>query len=407
MKKNWLHSDNKYGIIYAVIHKKEIIMQRRSIWIYGFAIFAMFFGSGNLVFPIEIGYYSGNSWFYGFLGLCCTGILLPFLGLFVIKLHKGSYDAFFNETGRFTGFLLPLFTLSLLGSFGVVPRCISVAYGGLNYAYPDLSLLVFSVLFCISMFFLCLHDHVMVKILGKWMSPILVLSLAILIGVGVFKYFYDIDGVGIQNDIGGSEALSNGFVTGYQTMDLFAAFFFSTLIFQQIQSAMAGASDRDVMMFAIKPSIIGSVLLGLVYLGFVFLGANYGVLLQNVAPEYMLSTIAQNVLGEVALVFIAIAMLFSCITTAVALNNIYARYLCKAFKYENFSVMLIVTTTISFAISLLDFRHIAAFLAPTLEVSYPGLILITITDIFLPQIKKFKAHIFWIATGVSILMLFI
>ena len=102
-------------------------MQRyKSILIYGFALFAMFFGSGNLVFPIKIGQSTGSFWFLGFLGLFVTGILLPFLGLFVIKLHKGSYNSFFAQAGPIAKIALPLFTLSLLGSFGVVP----VHYGG-------------------------------------------------------------------------------------------------------------------------------------------------------------------------------------------------------------------------------------------------------------------------------------
>ena len=65
------------------------MQQYKLIATYGFAIFTMFFGSGNLVFPLSIGYYSANSWLLGFLGLLLTGVVLPFLGLFVIKLHKG------------------------------------------------------------------------------------------------------------------------------------------------------------------------------------------------------------------------------------------------------------------------------------------------------------------------------
>ncbi|WP_019215871.1 branched-chain amino acid transport system II carrier protein [Legionella tunisiensis] len=70
------------------------MQQYKSILVYGFAIFAMFFGSGNLVFPLQIGYAVGNSWFMGFTGLLITGILLPLLGLFVIKLYQGNYHAF-------------------------------------------------------------------------------------------------------------------------------------------------------------------------------------------------------------------------------------------------------------------------------------------------------------------------
>ena len=372
----------------------------KAILVYGFAIFAMFFGSGNLVFPLEIGQLSGNRWAFGFLGLLLTGIILPFLGLFVIKLHNGKYDAFFAEGGKIAKILLPLFTLSLLGSFGVVPRCITVAYGGTHYLIPQISLLSFSIVFCIATFFLCLKDHLMIKILGKWMSPILLIALSILISAGIMKSG---DSTVISEP---KEAFINGVFTGYQTMDLFAAFFFSALTFSQIQQTMPKTStNKEVIIFALKPSIVAAILLAIIYLGFVFLGAHYSDLIANVKPEFILPTIAQYTIGSSATILIAIAMVFSCITTAVALNNIYARYICSALKLNNgrFPIVLFITTSISFTISLLDFRGIAAFLAPALEVSYPGIIALTIISIFTIKYKKFKISLFY---GISIFMIY-
>lgn len=370
-------------------------MQYRSILIYGFAIFAMFFGSGNLVFPLQIGYTSGTHWAAGFLGLLLTGILLPFLGLFVIKLHKGNYYSFFAEAGGIARVVLPLFILSLLGSFGVVPRCITVAHGGLSYLFPDISLLGFSIAFCAITFFFCLKDQVMITILGEWMSPILLISLLILISIGVIKAPTAIDVTNNQT------AFFDGFLTGYQTMDLFAAFFFSALIFKQIQNSLpTDATERQILKFAIIPSIIGSFLLGTVYLGFVFLGSHYSSHITNSDPELMLPTIVMHVMGDSATAIIAVAMLFSCLTTAVALNNIYARYLCRAlaFHERKFPLVLLATIGISFVISLLDFRGIAAFLAPVLEISYPGLIALTIMSICLPRHRQAKTYTFWIIT---------
>lgn len=365
------------------------------MFVYGFAIFAMFFGSGNLVFPLRIGQFAGDSWLFGFLGLFITGILLPFLGLFVIKLHKGSYTSFFAEAGKFAAIVLPLFTLSLLGAFGVVPRCITVAHGGINYLFPGLSLILFSFLFCAATYFICLKDHIMVNILGKWMSPFLLLSLSILIVVGIF-YAPD-----ILPQINSSTALYNGFFTGYQTMDLFAAFFFSALVFKQIQTILPDTDDhKAIIRTALKPSIIGAVMLSAVYLGFVFLGAHYSELLQNIDPELMLPTIANYTLGSYAALIIGGAIVFSCLTTAVALNNIYARYLLNIFKLKEayFPTVLLGTTFISFGISLLDFKGIASFLAPALEVSYPGLIALTILSIFIKEQKTLKIISFYVIT---------
>lgn len=375
----------------------------KTIFIYGFALFAMFFGSGNLVFPIQIGQATGSEWLSGFAGLFLTGIVLPFLGLFVIKLHRGSYESFFAQAGPVAKILLPLFTLSLLGSFGVVPRCITVAHGGIEYIEPDLSLGIFSLLFCGVMYYFCLKDQRMISALGKWMSPILLIALIVLIGTGVWHDHPTPQAVPEQS------AFKEGFLTGYQTMDLFAAFFFSALMFSQIQKIMPSeSSHQQVIRTAMKPSLIGASILAGVYLGFVYLGAHYGEVTQNVDPEYMLPTIAQHVMGDHATIFIGIAMLFSCLTTAVALNNIYARYLCQLFKMEGyFPHVLAGTTAISCVISLMDFKGIAAFLAPTLEISYPAIIMLTILGILTPSWKSTKKYGFYGISAWMTLILFI
>lgn len=375
--------------------------QYKLVFVYGFAIFAMFFGSGNLVFPLQIGQAAGSNWFTGFLGLFTTGIILPFLGLFVIKLHKGSYMSFFAEGGKLAGFILPLFTLSLLGSFGVVPRCITVAHGGMDYLFPGLSLTLFSLVFCGFTYIICLKDHIMVNLLGKWMSPFLLITLAILIAVGIVCAPDDLAIISKRT------AFENGFLVGYQTMDLFAAFFFSALVFNQIKAILPKTDDhRVIVKAALSPSIAGALMLAIVYLGFVFLGAHYGHLIQDVAPELMLPTIASYTLSPSAAFIIGIAIIFSCLTTAVALNNIYARYLVTVFKLNPsfFPIMLAGTTAISFFISLLDFKGIASFLAPALEVSYPGLIALTVLSIFIKDCRTLKSSIFYTITAIMIIM---
>ena len=326
------------------------------LFLYGFAIFSMFFGSGNLVFPLQIGLTAGEHWLLGFAGLFLTGILLPFLGLFVIKLHRGNYELFFAEAGPVARLILPLFTLSLLGAFGVVPRCITVAHGGIGSVLPQIPLALFSLLFCIACFIICLKDHLIISVLGKWMTPLLLASLIVLISMGILETpaFIEPSNPNIQ----ASAVFLDGFFRGYQTMDLFAAFFFSSLIFKQIQEAMPCHTDhKTVIKAALKPSIVGAGLLAVVYLGFVFLGARYQPLIATVAPELILGTIASYLMGESASLVIGFIVIFSCLTTAVALNNIYARYLCSLFKLQEnkFVWVLLATTITSFMLSLLDF----------------------------------------------------
>jgi LIVCS family branched-chain amino acid:cation transporter len=369
------------------------------IFVYGFAIFAMFFGSGNLVFPLKIGQLAGNSWMFGFLGLFITAILLPFLGLFVIKLHNGNYISFFAEGGKLATIILPLFTLSLLGSFGVVPRCITVAHGGINYLFSDFSLPLFSLLFSVLTYLICLKDHIMINVLGKWMSPILLISLGILIAVGI------VHAPDTLPPVNTTTAFTQGFLTGYQTMDLFAAFFFSALIFRQIQAILPKTNDPLVIIkAALKPSIAGAAMLAVVYLGFVFMGAHYGDMIKTVDPELMLPTIATHILCSSAALIIGAAMVFSCLTTAVALNNIYARYIVDSLKLTPsvFPWVLLATTAAAFMISLLDFKGIAGFLSPILDVSYPGLIVLTALSIATKGHKPLKIWLFYSITLIMI-----
>lgn len=370
--------------------------QIKKILTYGFAFFAMFFGSGNLVFPIFIGYFSADAWIYGFLGLFFTGIILPFMGLFVIKLYNGDYEEYFNQAGILAKYVMPFVTISLLGSFGVVPRCITVAYGGISFLSDSLSLWVFASIFCIFSYLLSLRENLMIIVIGKIMSPILLLFLGFIIFTGVFAEFEMI------HKTSSEEAFMNGFFTGYQTMDLFAAFFFSSLIFLQIKNSEKNKDDKNIFKIAVYSSILGSVLLSVVYMGFVYLGAKYSSILGNTESYHFLPTISQYLIGSHASLFLAISIILSCITTAVALNGIYARYLQKLVgagdKY--FPLILFFTTSVSLFISLFDFKNISGFLTPILEITYPGLIILAIFSILTKRYRFFKIITFWSVTSV-------
>lgn len=370
------------------------MMNFKNCLLYGFALFAMFFGSGNLVFPLEIGVATQTHWFVGCLGLLLTGVLLPFLGLFVIKLYHGSYEEFFGQAGRCAQVVLPLFTLSLMSSFGVFPRCITVAYGGIQQFTTLFSLPIFSFFFCLLCYVVCLKDRVVIQVLGKWMSPLLLVALVWMTIQGAWHA----PEVAISEK-GMLQAFGDGFLIGYQTMDLFAAFFFSSFIFLQLQKSMAkGSTTRELFFAALPPSIFGMILLAAVYMGLVFLGAHYAQLLHSVQPELMLPVIASYALGKVGAFVIAVAILFSCFTTAVALDTIYARYLCSVIPgmQDKFPVMLLGTTVVAYAVSLLDFKGIAAFIAPLLELSYPSIIALTVMSIVTKRHKVFKAVICYV-----------
>lgn len=374
-----------------------------NIFILGFAIFAMFFGSGNLVFPLQIGQTTNSLWFFGFLGIFVSGILLPFAGVFAVKRYKGSYQAFFDELGFGTKILLPLVILSLLGSFGVVPRCVTVAYGGVSTLFPALPLWIFSAFFTFTCFLIGFKDSKMLSILGKYITPVKLISLTVIILYAIYMAPPT-----TQANLPLLDASKYGLIQGYQTMDLFAGFFFSALIFKYIeQNCIAGTSDKDIFWISAKSSIIGASVIALAYAGLIYLGASYKELLQNVPATHALPEITQHLFGTASTGVIAIMMGTSCLATAVALNTLFADFL-KMLLNNRVSkpVMLALTTATAFFMSLLDFSGITKILVPILNIIYPGIILFTLFSLAYPKPHRGKAIIFYSVTIIMILTLF-
>ncbi len=380
---------------------------RNSIFLLGFSIFAMFFGSGNLVFPMQIGSQCLNLWQVGFLGLLISGIIIPFAGVFAIKRYHGSYDQFFKELGFGANIIIPLILLSLLGSFGVVPRCITVAFGGFHVFDPSIPLWVFSLIFSVVFFLVGLKDTRMLNVIGKFMTPVKLATLLLIVAVGVIIS----PAMPITTNYTYSSAFELGLVQGYQTMDLIAGFFFASLIFKHIeQQCVEGVSHKVIFWISAKASLIGASVIALAYCGLVYLGASYVDVIASVPPTEMLPTITKHLLGKYSTIVIALAMGFSCLATATALNNLYADFLRNTLKLrsEFFPWVLGGTTIISFALSLLDFKGISALLTPILVIIYPGLIGYTLASLIYPKPHLVKQIIFYgITCAMIVFKLFI
>ncbi|MDR2781587.1 MAG: branched-chain amino acid transport system II carrier protein [Holosporaceae bacterium] len=359
----------------------------KMIFTYGFALFGMFFGAGNLVFPLAIGRSTSEHWLLGFFGLMITGIVLPFIGLFALKANKGNYVDFFGGAGKMAKAALPLLILSLIGSFGAMPRCITLVYGSVTNIIPDLPAVIFNFIFCAVTYFVCLSEQRITNLLGKYLAPALLVFLAILVILGVINGDHASAGAGILAGTGtldGAQSFSHGFKTGYQTMDLLGAIFFSALIFSQVQRALPkGVSDSDTVKFAMKIGTIAMVLLAIMYLGMVFLGANFSDLITSVEPASIIMVIAQHLMGDYAMWCMSLLVALACFTTVVALNNTYAQYLCSLFNCkDNFKFVLLGTTAVAFFVSLFGFGAIAGFLSKILDCLYPSIVVLAIVSIF-------------------------
>ena len=368
----------------------------------GIAMFAMFFGSGNLVFPLIIGMETTDQHFTASLGLMITGVLVPFLGLFSMVLYNGNKNKYFGLLGKYAPFILSLLILSLIGPFGVIPRCILVAHGGLTIIFPDLPLALFSGLFLSLILWIIWRKSQVVPIIGKILGPFKIGGIIVIILAAVYQ-----SPELIHTNLDG-DAFNLGLTQGYQTMDLMAAFFFSVTIVEYLRNV--SKSKEEVIKLSIWSSVIGASLIALVYFGFVSLGAHYATYLAAAQPEQYLATIAHLTLGKYAALIVAITIFLSCLATAASLVRLFAEFLRVDIARSKISWThsVLITIAISFALSLTGFATIFTILGTVLTYIYPALIALTVAAILQQHYNiKFANPAFWITliinAGYSIL----
>ncbi|MBA2367500.1 MAG: branched-chain amino acid transport system II carrier protein [Candidatus Protochlamydia sp.] len=344
----------------------------------GFALFSMFFGSGNLVFPITVGQESQGHYLLAALGILFTGVVVPFLGVLGMMLYKGDIYSFFSCFGKKGTFLFSFLALALMGPFGVLARCLTVAHGALLLLMPNASLPITSFLMCVGIYFMAVNKSRIVTMLGAVLTPFLLSAIAVIAFSGLTHGVFPEETLST-----GWIALKNGFFQGYQTMDLLAAFFFSQFVIKHLRSMQGDEGDDSTLKHFYKASVIGAGLLSSVYFALVLLGWTFSPLLVNIPPQEMLGMIAIETLGPVAAPCVCLAVLFACLTTAIVLASLFADFLGSEVSQNKMGnkQALLITLAIGFSVSTFDFAGIASFLGPVLEAVYPALIALTIVNI--------------------------
>jgi LIVCS family branched-chain amino acid:cation transporter len=340
----------------------------------GLAMFSMFFGSGNLVFPLLVGKMSQGHYLVSLLGILLTGVLVPFLGILAMFLFKGDSKEFFGRLGSKAVFWFPLFALSLMGPFGVLARCITVAHGAFKLLAPTTPAWTFSLAACACIYLLTIRKNKIVSLLGSSLTPLLLVSLA---AIAYFGFLHT--SLPVASETGTWDSFKEGIFQGYQTMDLLAAFFFSVFVIKHL-----GENEKTALSTFFKASLVGAGLLSAVYFILVLLGSMYATELQTVRPEEMLGFVAKQALGEFAAPVVCVTVIFACLTTAIVLSSLFSDFLRTEVSKNRFShsLSLFITLGIAFGVSTLEFSGIMKIIGPILEFTYPALIVFTITNIF-------------------------
>lgn len=354
----------------------------------GLAMFSMFFGAGNVVFPLALGRIAQDQNFSAILGMLLTAVCVPFVGLMAMTLFNGDYKYFFERIGKVPGFLVAAGIMGLIGPFGAMPRCIALSYSTAKTFLPGVSLPVFSFFACLIIFVFTFRRNSILEVLGYFLTPILLGSLAIIIVMGLlYKPEQPL------SDYTSFSIFLKGLIDGYKTMDLLGAFFFSSVVIAGLKNSLpqGEASPKSLMLTTLNASLIGGALLGATYIGFSYVASFHSEALEGVPSDELISQVAAHVLGSYASIIACIAVALACLTTTIALAAVFAEFVKEDIFFDKIGYIpgLIGTLIITFFVSTLNFTGIAAFLEPILKVCYPALIILTILNI-LYKLYDFK-----------------
>ncbi len=357
----------------------------------GFAMFAMLFGAGNVVFPLILGRDSGHQLFFGLFGFCITAVIVPLLGLFAIMLNHGDYKCLLAPLGKVPTFFIIATCMILLGPLALTPRCVTISYAAVKSYLPAVPIWAFSS-GCALLIFVCtVKNSLIIDLLGKFLGPLKIILLFTIIAKGIFA-----PAVMMPVALTKMEGFRLGLFSGYGTCDLLAIIFLSSLILSRLKQGLHPEQQQDarsIIKLGLQASLIGGLLLSLVYAGFCVASGFHGAQLASVERADIFSSLTVLILGEAGGCLANVTVAIACLTTAIALTAMFAMYLHKDLSAGRLSylISLIITTAVTAGMASLGFSGIMKFVAPIVEVLYPILILYIIGNL-LWKWWKFKTH---------------
>lgn len=351
----------------------------------GFALFAMFFGAGNVVFPPYLGMHAGEQWANGFLFYFIADIGLALVTMFAI-LHAGGADNITGRIGHAASNVLMCAVILCIGPMVAIPRTAATTLEmSVTPFFSGMSPVVFSIIFFAVILLLSIKQSAVIDIVGKILTPALLIGLLVLIVKGFVSPIGDI----IDTGVSASEVTVNGIKSGYQTMDVLAAMAFGIIILSSADEKGYTDSKSAAKMIGIAAALSG-VLLMIVYFGLTYLGATASTVFPtDISRANLVIGIVELLLGKAGLIIFAIVVALACITTAVALVSSAASFFAKlADDKISYGVFVVVICVSSAIISNLGLDMIIAIATPVLDIVYPPMLVLILLSWFGDKLHK-------------------
>lgn len=366
---------------------KRSLNRRETVFVASM-LFGMFFGAGNLIFPVSMGQLSGSNMWQAAAGFLITGVGLPLLGVAALGISReDGLMGLSSRVGRRYGKFFTCVLYLTIGPFFAIPRCATVAYTvGVERIIPEnvqtAVLAVFSLLFFAAVLFFSLRPGEILTWIGKVLNPLFLLFLGVLVVRALLSPMGSISGTAPEGAYAAG-AFYQGFLEGYNTMDALAGLAFGIIVVNVIRD-LGVENPGDVAKNTVRSGILSSVLMAVIYVLVTVVGAqSRGELPASSNGGEALALIAEHYFGPAGAVILAATVTLACLKTAVGLITSCGETFQKIFpKGPSYRIWAVLFSTLSFFIANLGLDAIVSWSKPVLLFLYPLAITLILLALF-------------------------
>lgn len=349
----------------------------KAAFVYGFAIFAAFFGAGNLILPPYLGFQAGPDWWLSTIGFLITATIIPLAALLAHARLQGTMLDFGNKvSARFSLVLCVL--IYVIAIVLPCPRTAAVTHEMAVAPFSDSSrLLTSTIYFSLAMAFSLYRGKVM-DLVGKYLTPIIGILLLVLIGL---RFLSD-PGIGSESKY--VNPMISGFLEGYQTYDALAGLLMGGILVISIQNSQKGKSYEQKKRSITGASVIAMGGLLLIYAGLIYSGSTLGA---TADPETnrtgLLILLAETSMGSNASALLGLLVALACFTTAVSLLVGTGDFFKGLFgdSEKVYRITVIVCGILGILIGQWDVTYIIKIAVPVLMLLYPMVICLILLNV--------------------------
>ena len=364
--------------------------ETREVLVTAFALFSLFFGAGNLILPPLLGNKSGDLWWLVALGFCSSAVLIPIMGIMAHAKLQGTIFDFGKKVSPTFSLIYSLLIYAISISLPS-PRTAAVTHEMAIQPFFDSPPLLTSIIYFALVFVFVINRSQILNILGKLLTPAIILILFLIIGTALFSYDFTFSETAFHNP------LSEGILEGYQTFDAIGAVVVGGVIIISINLKKKEATYKEKKILIKRAGWLAGLSLFLIYAGLIVTGAiMHSEFSADISRTALLSGISTKTLGGTANLFLSILVSLACFTTAVGIVTGTADFI--KYRFHDSQPVYLTTAILGCILGIVmgqfNVGYIIAVALPALMFIYPitiALILLNIVPDKFASEKVFRA----------------